>query len=857
MEKEFDNDKIQEIVDKIEADNNPETNITEQSVPADASGLVFENTAITEEIAEETSEAEQPVAVEEEPAGDETAVETESQSEDESEQTEESKSEPIAPQTTVWTTYVPRFTEASENYRLRGDAEIRARLNINAPKVEEEAEDDVKIDPTAEYDEDIHGSKAKTPENLAAEESDESLNIFKFTVEDDFMDELDGRTAEEEMAEIAELLKAEPKDEPIAEPEVVEPVAEISEEIVPEEEYVMPDPDADELGVYECSASATPEEPEDAPSGVEELAFIKEGKAKDSEFNNPAQRDSIKDRFLDSIISIKIRFAAASVFAVALLIFEILCACGAISFNMFPGSAFYASAGLVDFLLSACVLVMALPEIIRSVKSLIDDRVTKDLAILPIFLVFLLYTVTLTASGARSYTLFGFLFAVIALPVLSAALFRTKADFIAFKMVAHDEEKQIIDRKNTRELGAENIALDGVVDEFKSKTARTFRTSFVSDFFKSSSDVASDPKHFAFIFGIPLAIGFITGLAALAIAKSAVVGMAAFTFVFMLGCPAFSILSSRVGFFFSQRAALIFDSTAIGENAYHNFSSVDVFAFDDTDMFGPDDVNLKRFMTYGERDNMEKVMRQMSALFAAVGGPLDYMFSNAIDNRVRHKTATNLIIEDDGICGTVAGHRICAGSKDYMVRNGIALPDTSAENELSIDTTKIMYAAEDGEVYAKFYIRYSFSEEFTATLPSLRENGITPLVYTRDPNISNELLVTLTAGSDCMRVVKLYSPVKEEKLYNRVKASMITYGDRLDAASMIVLAKKYNNFAMYAKFAELCGMAIGIILAVVLTIVGFSRLTVLVASAWHIVWCLLLRAFSNTAFLQDAKKKEE
>ena len=182
------------------------------------------------------------------------------------------------------------------------------------------------------------------------------------------------------------------------------------------------------------------------------------------------------------------------------------------------------------------------------------------------------------------------------------------------------------------------------------------------------------------------------------------------------------------------------------------------------------------------------------------------MCSNAIDNRVRHKTATNLIIEDDGICGTVAGHRICAGSKEYMVRNGIALPDTSVENEHSIDTTKIMYAAEDGEVYAKFYIRYSFSEEFTAALPSLRENGITPLVYTRDPNISNELLVALTAGSDCMRVVKLYSPVKEEKVYNRVKASMITYGDRLDAASMIVLAKKYNNFAMYAKFAEICGI---------------------------------------------------
>ena len=855
MEREIGNENIQEIVDKINEDSQPEENVTEQSVPADASGLVFEKEESENKDAEETADITEAEAEQnnDEPAEEEGGAE-DSASEDSGESVEEN-----APQTTVWRTYVPRFTEASERYRMKGDARLRAKLNIKSPVVEKEDGAEDKLDPTAEFDEDINGYEAKTPEKRADEESDESMNIFKFTVEDDFMDELDSKTAEEEMAEIAELLKTEPKEEAAEtaeEPEVIEQEA---EEAVEEEEYVMPDPDGDELGVYECDSSASPAEPEDAPAGVEEPAFVKDVKVKDSEFNNPAQRDSIKDRFLDSIISIKIRFAAAFVFSVALLIFEILCGSGAISYNLFAGSNFSASAGIVDFLMAACVLVMALPEIVRSVKSLLDDRVTKDLAILPVFLILGLYTVAISASGASRYTLFGFLFAMIALPVISASLYRTKGDFISFKMVAQDEEKQIIDRKNTRELGAENMALDGVVDEFKSQTARTFKTSFISDFFKSTADVASDPKHFAFIFGIPLAVGFISGLAALAIAKSAVVGMSVFTFVFMLGCPAFAILSSRVGFFFSQRAALIYDSTAIGENAYHNFSGVDVFAFDDTDMFGPDDVNLKRFMLYGERDNMEKVMRQMSALFAAVGGPLDYMFSNAIDNRVRHKTATNLIIEDDGICGTVAGHRICAGSKDYMVRNGIALPDGAANDEsgIGIDTTKIMYAAEDGEVYAKFYIRYSFSEEFTATLPSLRENGITPLVYTRDPNVSNELLVTLMAGSDCMRVVKLYNPLKEEKVYNRVKASMVTYGDKLDAAAMIVLAKKYNKFAMYSKFAELCAMAIGTLLAIILSIVSLSITTILVASVWHIVWCLILRTFSNNAFLKDAKKKEE
>ena len=234
------------------------------------------------------------------------------------------------------------------------------------------------------------------------------------------------------------------------------------------------------------------------------------------------------------------------------------------------------------------------------------------------------------------------------------------------------------------------------------------------------------------------------------------------------------------------------------------------------------------------------------------------MFSNAIDNRVRHKTATDLIIEDDGICGDVAGHRISAGSEEYMRRNGIALPAAATGNESasSFDTIKVMYAAEDGEVYAKFYIRYSFSEEFTAALPSLREAGIVPLVYTRDPNVSVELLNTLTTGIGGISVVKLYKPLKEETVYNRVSATMVTYGDKLDGAAMIVLAKKYKRFANYVRFAELSAMAIGVLLSLVLSLIGFGRVTVLAAALWQTLWCCAVRVVSHRFFIEREKTEE-
>ena len=758
----------------------------------------------------------------------------------------------------IWTTYVPRFTEASDNYHAMEDARLRAMLGENAEassKAASDSEDNEdKIDPTAELDADLVGTDAKSPENRAVDEDATSINIYKFNEKSDSPEDVFERTEEDELAEINALLASDSAPAPAVE----ESEPEIEEEPVEEAaEPALADPDFTDFGVYEPTGAA--QDNEDAPSGIDNSTDApKSAFGKTKEFTNPAERDSFKDKFLDSMISIKIRYGAAFIFALALLVVEILAAVGVISFGVFSASASTASLALIDFLLATGIFVISLPEIIRSVKYLTKKIVLPDLLPVVAFLVLSGYTLAVSLSGAETYALFGFMFAVIALPVVNASLYRTKADFIAFQMIAQSEEKGIIDKKDTRALEQENMALDGLVDEYKSKTARTFKTSFISDFFKNSADLSTVPHNTLILFGAPLALALVAGLVAGLVSSDFVIGMAVFTLVFMLGCPAFAALSNKISFFHAQRAALGCESTAVGERAHHDFAGVDVFAFDDVDIFGPDDVNLKRFMLYGERDSMEKVMRQMCALFAAVGGPLDFIFSNAIDNRVRHKTATNVIVEDDGLCGDVMGHRIYAGSEDYMRRNNIAIPEGAVSTDVGIDTTKVMYAAEDGEVYAKFYIRYSFSEEFTMILPELRAAGIIPLVYTRDPNISSELLKTLMAGADGMRVVKLYNRLPEaEKVYPRVSASMVTYGDRIDAASMLLLSKKYRRFTALIKFAELCAMVAGVALAVVFSFINLSVATVLVASAWHIVWCQMLRVLSTASFLGEANKKED
>lgn len=851
---------LEEILDKINsAEATDQEKVVEQPSP-DAEGLVFEYHNDAEMKEEEPSEEAAPEVNETEPVESIPLAEVAS----ESDQTTEDTVPEQSPSTRVWSTYVPRFTEVSEEYRMKGDKRFRARLEeMKGHDEKKETVTEDALDPTAEIEDDTDGVVTVHPERKELDEKISTLNIYKFSGEDDFVEEINGVTAEDEAKKIEELLAKEPAALPHVAPESV--AEEIKEETVeeapPEEPYEpeLADPDDDEFRVIDYGRAS--EEPEDMPSGVEDPStFARDGKGriKASEYTNPVQRDGIKDRFLDSLMSIKIRFGTAVIFAIALLVLEILSAAGVVSFGMLRDSQVYFTLSLVDYLLAAGIFILSVPEIVRSVKYLITKKLLPDMLSLVGFIVLSLYTLAVVLTGVEEYPLFGFLFALMSLSSISASKYRMKADFLAFKVISQNEEKQILDKRPTRELSMENMALDGVIDEYSSRIVRTFRTSFVSDFFKNSGDVSNVPTSSLIVLAATLGMGLVAGLMTFFIANSLFMGVAVFTLSFMLGTPVFSILSNKLSFYQSQRAAVLEESAAVGEGAFYEFASTDVVAFDDTDIFGPEDVNLKRFMLYGDRDNMEKAMRQMCALFAVVGGPLDFMFTNAIDNRVRHKSATNTVIEDDGLSGDVMGHRISAGSQEYMIRNGIAIPEAARSTDVSLDTTKVLYAAEDGEVYAKFYIRYSFSEEFTSILPALKEQGIVPLVYTRDPNISNELLDTLTAGADCMRVVKTYKPIPaEEKVYGRVSARMVTFGDKLNTVGMVLLSKKYKSFSERMSFTEMCATGVGLILAIVLGILGVSAASVFVSIVWQIVWCIALHYMSTNAFLREARRKNE
>ena len=743
------------------------------------------------------------------------------------------------------TTYVPRFTTVSETYKISDPNAPRIPVAQRPkPEVVVVKADEPEIDPTAENDSgaDIEDATVITVGAPPVPESrDIQSTVFKF----------------EQPAEKEEISYSAP-----AEIEVEEELSEEEDEFepldpIPEapKEYKIPDPESNSENV----ALAEREVGLAVLESVENVGDETEsGAKKNKDFTQQTQRDGFKDGFLDGIMSIKVRLYTSLALFVMLLVIENLWLLGkdipaAIGISTIPGSM-----AILDAIFVACLFVLALPEVIAAIHKMMLGRAVPELFVPVAALSIVGYTVVAVATAPQKYPLFGLLFSLLSISAIVAALFKKLADFSNFKMISQGGEKRIVDRKLTRTLPEENIAVDGKVEGYKSKTARVFRTAFVADFFKRSGKCAENSGGIVLILAASFGLAFVAAAVAFFIPgeySSLMSAAMTFVYVFMLGMPIFSILLHKISFFHSVKQAECENSAIIGESSLYDYSGVDVITFHDTEVFGDEDVNLQRIMLYGRSENLEKAMNQMSAVFSVVGGPLKNMFADALDHMPT--TATRVRIEEEGIVARVDGVEVRAGTLEYMVKNGIKIPYDPGKESSALFSTKIMYAAENGEVYAKFYIRYTLSEDFTMILPALADDGIIPLIYTRDPNINAELLRTLTAGMDSIRVLKKQTlPDGEDKLYNRVSAGIVTTGDKIDVISMLLLCKKYVRLQQRLSILELSAMSVGASLAVILALSGMMVVPSFILAIWQLAWCGVL-FFMSYRTLKTSKDKNK
>ena len=777
-------------------------------------------------------------------------------------------SEPLVEEPKIWTTYVPRFTEVSDTYRMNNDPRPRPEKVEKSPAHEVVASDESldATDESLESSADVDAVVINLAQKSAAPE-EQSFSVYKFSDEpapEAPAPEVRERTVEDERAEIESLVYKKNRNTQEIPEQKTAHKEEAGEVIKPKQQpkaseqpknYKLPDPD-EQAQTIDLGASVK-ENPADIPSGLCDDTTGK--KQKRTEFTANAQRDSIKDRFLDSIMSVKIRLIAALILSLGLLILENLVFVGVNPAQLLGLQALPGAMAIADMQFALCIVALALPEICTAFRKLIHGKMSPELSLVFSTMVLVVYTLIVVFENpiyavGRIYPLFGILVAAQSLAALISTYSKRSADFIAFKRVSVVEEKKVLDIKLTRTLDRENLALDGAVDEMKSKTTRVFKAEFVTDFFKRSDATVEDDRGAIINLAVSFGVALVGAIIAFFIGDGWLSAITTFAAVSLFAIPAVTILVHKIPFYFSTRKFESEESAVIGESSLYDYAGVDVIALEDVDVFGHEDVTLNRIIHYGGVDNVMKAMSQMSSLFSTVGGPLDSIFANSLDRKC--PPATSVTLDCDGLCGKVEGHEVCAGTAEYMIRRGIELPSDAESSRFGLsDSTKVMFAAEDGVIYVQFHIRYAFSEKFARSLPALNSEHVIPLIYTRDPNLSGELMKALTGSTDSIRIMKKYSlKIGEEKTFKRVSAGVVTSGDKLDAVGIVLRAKKYVKLIKKFSIASLVAMASGCVLAAVLTIFGALGISSLAFLGWQALWCLAFCIVSERSFSTNKKE---
>ncbi|MCQ2413990.1 MAG: hypothetical protein MJ082_04260 [Clostridia bacterium] len=746
--------------------------------------------------------------------------------------------------------YMPTFTEVSENYRMakpHTDAEKTAEVKVEAIRPDDLAQtaEDAPAyasDPTADEPYEKNETDAvvvKVGVDALKDEESSDLVLKKPHDAPKEADVREQRTLEDEKAELAELIGdyvSEPEPEPAPKHVKFEPKPKSEPEPTPVIPYAEP------ITIDMNGSQDVPAVPEDVlPIYTPPTHFPHR------EYCDESQKNGIKDRFIDRLMSLRVRLIFAVLLFLGCLFGETFLLAGHNLIELFGDTPFLAPEVFHEFVMAGCVFALILPEFIKNFKKLVLGR--GSITFLPVLtcLFSALYYLILTLIEETDFVRFGTVNAAIAVSVLVAEIFELHADFRSFKTVSSSDEKFAATKTLTRTMPRENLALDGAVDELNSETVTVSKASFVTDFYANLRVGSENRKFNAILFALVFGVSAVTGLSVGFIQHGIGAGLSAAYISLVFGAPAFAVFSRKLPHLLTEKNLNADSATVVGEAALSAYAKADVFSFRDSEIFGEEGVSLKRMMLFGDSEEITDVLRKTASLFVDLGGPLETIFASS----GRCERASDIVIEADGIRGILGGAAVCAGTEAFMKRMGVAVPEeTAKEKEAEQDEkTRVMFCAENGRVMAKFFIHYAFSEDFAELLGGLREEKIVTLVYTRDPNMDADLLAALGVTDKEMRLMKLSQNDEiGTETPDRVSSPVVALNRKTNALSAILHARRFERFRLKLENYLLGFACAGLLAGGILAAAFGARLTLLLPLAYLLLQTLGFSALCLLTF---------
>ncbi len=414
-----------------------------------------------------------------------------------------------------------------------------------------------------------------------------------------------------------------------------------------------------------------------------------------------------------------------------------------------------------------------------------------------------------------------------------------------FRFVSHPADKyaarRVDDPQTAVEIGRSAVALgEPEVAYFK-------KAGFLQNFLANSyGDDGSDRAMRAYI---PLAflasVLLSVGAALLGKAgpwEAAAIGVGAFC----LSSPAAALMVSNFPLLRAARRTLRKGAMIIGWEAVQEFGSLHAIAVDAQELFPSEDVLLHGIKTFsGAR--IDRALLDAAAVSIAAGGPLSGVFRRVIENKTDMLPSVDTLVyeQDMGLSGWVSGRRVLVGNRRLLENHGVDVPSRDYENRYAKGERRLVYLSTAGELSAMFVVSYVADEGIRQSLRELQKAGITLLVRTCDPNVTEQLVCdTFELDSYYTEIMGVTAGRAYERLISRqeteVPGAVLASNGRVEGmAAAVTSCRRLRTGIGAAVAVQIIGAALGFALSAFLAFATGRALPPLYMLGWLLGWSVL------------------
>ncbi len=267
------------------------------------------------------------------------------------------------------------------------------------------------------------------------------------------------------------------------------------------------------------------------------------------------------------------------------------------------------------------------------------------------------------------------------------------------------------------------------------------KIAFPSDFVRVSKTNNRDFDVYANALPAVLIAAFLIGAVTSFVRNDVFAGVSAIAATVLVGLPLAAVPGSAAAFGSVNRRLRAQNSLLSSYDAAFDAVTANAVVLDAAELFDGCQCRLCGMKTY-HKMRVDEALLYTAAMTIQSGGTLSDVFDAVIlSKREILPPVESLVYEERlGCSGWIYNQRVLVGSRDLLLKHNVDAPSREEEQRFKKDGCQVLYLAVEGKTAALFVVEYASDKQISVYLQRLEKYGVTILLRTSDPNITEGLV---------------------------------------------------------------------------------------------------------------------